>query len=247
MDVLGSVVIFSPAGLILLALLARQSFRGSLGALAVLLLFLLDSVFLKLTAWAPDFDIVRSSWNWEGKLAAFAFAAAACMALPAQMRAQIGLFRGPHLARWRLLCAAVTLHLMLASLRGFFFGDAAAPDWHTLAYQASMPGFHEELTYRGLWWVLLAYAIDPGRTDAGKIPWRTLAVTTILFASVHAIAWDAVAGITFEPLYFVATGLSALLFGLMQALGRSVWVPVIAHNAGNVIILGWPMFLPIDG
>lgn len=48
-----------------------------------------------------------------------------------------------------------------------------------------MPSLHEELTFRGVWWVLLALAID--RTDGEGVQWKALAVTTLLFGSVHAV------------------------------------------------------------
>jgi uncharacterized protein len=213
--------------------------------LVVLLLFLADGVLLRIVEWAPATNLIESPWNWEGKFAAFAFALAICLTLPAPMRTQIGLWRGPSLDRWRLLWVLLVLHLVLASLRGLFFGETASPEWRTIAYQISAPGLHEELTFRGLWWVLLARSLDPGRIAAGKIPWWTLAATTTLFGSVHAIGWDAAGGVNFEPLYFVATGVSGLLFGLMQAFGRSVWLPLVAHNLGNAAIFAWPMFLPV--
>ncbi len=219
----------------LFALAARRGAGWRL-VLAFAALYFADALMLNLSAWASWMPLAASDWNWNGKLAALALAMVAIACLPAPLRQDIGLTRLPERRVWGRLAAIFAIVIGLALARTIAFSGHQTFDLETLAFQATMPGLHEEMTFRGLWWVLLLPVLDSAARTSGRMPWGTLAVTTILFGSVHAIDLSPAGDFSFNALFFAATAVSGLLYGLLQAIGRCVWVPVLAHAAVNVAI-----------
>lgn len=224
----------APAAMLTAVLMAAARFRNGWAPLLAGALFLADAVALNIGSWAPELQLPGSSWNWAGKAAGLALALGVLMLLPAPMREKVGLFHVPPRRHWGALVTIVAAVVGLALARTLAFGEHIAFDLGTIAYQATMPGLHEEMTFRGVWWVLLAAAID--RRDGEGIPWGTLAVTTLLFGSVHAIDLSVADGLRVNWLFFVATGVSGFFYGFLQGVGRAVWIPVLAHNLANVAI-----------
>jgi membrane protease YdiL (CAAX protease family) len=164
--------------------------------------------------------------------------------LPTRLRAQVGVFRIPQRSAWLPLIAITSAVCALSFARTAFFGTSTPLQIETIAFQATMPGLHEELAFRGVWWVLLALALDPGQINEGKIPRWTLFATTLLFGAVHAIDLTPQGELAINWLFFGATAMSGLLYGLLQGIGRAIWIPVIVHNLANTIIYGWQMSMP---
>ncbi|MFT3811233.1 MAG: CPBP family glutamic-type intramembrane protease [Micropepsaceae bacterium] len=236
-SLLDAVAELAPAGVLILIALAGRGFARWPFALAFVALYFGDAVLLNLRDWSPWPPVMGGAWNWDGKAAALALALAAIVCLPAGVRGEIGLARAPERGvRGRLWLIGLIV-VGIAAARTLAFSGHQPFDPETLAFQATMPGLHEELTFRGLWWVLLLPVLDGGRAGQGRLPWGTLAVTTILFGSVHAIDLTPAGAFSFNALFFAATAVSGLLYGLLQAIGRCVWVPVIAHAAANLAIV----------
>lgn len=235
---------FAPAAAIAVLALVSRRFERAWVVPLVFALFVADALMLDIRSWAPDAPLPSGVWNWQGKIAALLLALSALAILPATQLSEVGLFAAPpRSARPRLLTlAAVVCGLALA--RSVYFGGSEPFSAETLAFQATMPGLHEELTFRGLWWVLFAFALDPGRIAQGKIPWWTLAATTVLFAAVHAIDLTPQGAFKIEWPFFAATAISGVLYGLLQAIGRAVWIPILVHNLANTLIYAWQMSLP---
>ena len=206
-------------------------------------LFVIDAMLLNITTWASTVDIFPGRWNWEGKIAALVFALIVLSALPGEQREGVGLTATPPRRRWFALLVVSATACGFALARTVYFSEPEGLDFGTLAYQATLPGLHEELTFRGVWWVLLGAMLDPERVSEDRIPWRTLAATTVLFASVHAVDFAVDGALSIDWLYFAATSISGLSYGLLQAIGRAVWVPILVHGLVNVTIYGWQMGL----
>ena len=196
-------------------------------------LFLVDYVLLNITVWAPGSHLSTSHWNWEGKFASILFGLAALTLAPQWLVDRIGLFRLPTPSRWLpvLLILAVYLGARIYLLSKY---GGESFDLDSVLYQATMPGLDEELWFRGILWGLLAYSLDPEASENGTMPWLTLLTTTILFGWVHA-ASIGVSGFEFDWERFMWPTLSGFVFGLLQGVGRSLWVPIFAHNAGNTL------------
>jgi membrane protease YdiL (CAAX protease family) len=103
-------------------------------------------------------------------------------------------------------------------------------------FEATLPGVQEELSFRGVWWVLLLSAFQ-NPTNSDRFPRETLVVTTILFGSVHALHILPGGGISIDWLIFAATATSGFFYGLIQANGKSLWIPISVHTAANLAIL----------
>lgn len=232
----------APAGLIVLALLAWRRGRHVRAAVAFVALYFADAVVTGIGVWAPGLQVPGSGWNWTGKAAGLLLAAGAFLMLPAAMRGQVGLFRLPPRRRWLELAFVTGVLVTFAVGRTLAFSGGAPFSVETLAFQASMPGLHEEMTFRGVWWVLLAAVLDRGERE-DSFPWWTLIATTLLFGCVHAVDVTET-GIRIEWLFLAATLVSGLLYGLLQGLGRALWVPVLAHGLVNVAISLCQMFVP---
>lgn len=225
-----------PAAVLILAALVRRGFAPWVFALVFGVLFFADSLLLSIHDWSSSVPLIGAVWNWDGKLAALVLAVIAIACLPPAMRAEIGLGRAPeHRVRLRLWLIGA-LAVALAVARTLAFSGHRPFDEETLAFQATMPALHEELTFRGLWWVLLLPVLDGDRKGTG-LPWGTLIVTTILFGSVHAIDLTPTGDFSFNALFFAAIAVSGFLYGLLQAVGRCIWVPILAHAAVNVAIV----------
>lgn len=240
-DALGE---FAPAAAIAVLVLAGRRFERAWALPLVFALFVADALLLDIHAWYPDAPLPSGVWNWQGKITALLFALSALALLPRARLAEVGLFVMPPKSAWpRLLTIAVVI-CALALARSIYFGKPEPFSVETLAFQATMPGLHEEMTFRGLWWVLFALALDPGRTTAGKFPWWTLAATTMLFAAAHAIDLTPQGTFTIEWPFFAATAVSGALYGLLQGIGRAIWIPILVHNLANTLIYAWQMSLP---
>lgn len=226
----------APAALIVIVVLAARRLEGAWAAGLFVLLFFADALLLNIRTLAPGLPLPASPWNWAGKLAAFGLALGALALLPAPLRTQAGLFRLPPRKAVLPLIIVSLATIGLALARTVAFAQHQVLDGETLLFQATMPGLHEELTFRGVWWILLTRALEPAKAETG-IPWRTLATTTILFGAVHAIALTPTGALSINWLFFAATALSGLLYGLLQGLGRAVWIPILTHNLVNVGIV----------
>ena len=235
---------FAPSALIALVVLARRGFQRAWIVVLVGALYLADAFLLNIRVWLPGLPHPPGAWNWDGKLAALLLALVVLAVLPTRLRAQVGIFRIPHRATWIPLIAIAGAICALAFARTALFSSSAPFEIETIAFQATMPGLHEELAFRGVWWVLLAFALDPGQISEGKIPRWTLLATSLLFGAVHAIDLTAQGEVAIDWLFFAATALSGWLYGLLQGIGRAIWIPVVAHNLANIIIYAWQMSMP---
>lgn len=199
----------------------------------VAMLYVADYTLLNITEWLHGAHLSSSHWNWEGKFASILLGLCALAVAPRAIYEQAGLFRLPDRSRWPIILVTLAAYL---GVRGWLLSVNGGEAFHaeSALYQATMPGLDEELWYRGILWGLLAATLDPGRIEQGRMPWLTLAVTSFWFGWVHAasatlssvsINWDA----------FIWPAISGLVFGLLQGLGRSLWLPMAAHNAGNTM------------
>lgn len=228
-----AVVVFAPAGIFaaIIGLVRGRSNWALLGLLFVL--FTADFVVLRITDIWPETHVVPSHWNYPGKIASLLFGLLVLAALPRRLYDQIGLFRWPNARRWMALAipAVAVIAFAVSTAR---FGDPAF-NWDNVIYQGTLPGFDEELHYRGLWWVLFASFLEPERQDDGRIPWLTLLVTSGLFGWAHAASFDPAIGLVFDFDKFQGPAIIGACLGLTQALGRAVWIPMVVHNLFNVV------------
>jgi uncharacterized protein len=177
-------------------------------------------------------DLIGGDWNWQGKLLAAA-ATLAVAAIPALgwRAASLTLRQAPG----SLLPALVVCVLYIG-----FFGAVAVvfpndpPSTETVAFQVTMPGFEEEIFYRGALLLMLARAFT-GRLSALGVEWHWGAIlSSVLFGLVHAFGFSNGA-FSFDPLTMALTGVPSLIGVWLVLRTRSVLLPVVLHNLGNTI------------
>ena len=210
------------------ALLFRNSFSLKwLGA--ALLLYLVYDFFLS-RAYGQVPNVIGEDWNWTGKLMAIGFSLIIA-SLPAFGWKRVGLTLRQAPGSWP---AYVVTALMSALFFYFAYttGDGVPDSIETIAFQWTMPGFDEELFYRG---ILLLALNEAFRTKANilwaPIGWGGL-ITSVLFGVIHALAFDDGAW-SFDWMTFAMTGVPSLILLWLREKTGSILLPVIAHNVAN--------------
>lgn len=101
----------------------------------------------------------------------------------------------------------------------------------TLLFQITLPGFDEEIMFRG---VLLGLMCSCLRND---VPiWRNPAIliTSVLFGLVHALTVND-GPISFSISSFIWTGMIGYGLGYMTLKTRSILLAIVAHNLCNFL------------
>jgi len=223
-----------PAFILLILIMIAKS-RRDVGAAALLFaLYLVDALCLQISHWLPQTAVAGTHWNWSGKIASALFALGALSVLPQTAFNQVGLFRWPEPSAWLRILVILAFIVGFAVARGQLGHEPFSLE--TLAFQATMPGLAEETAYRGVWWIVLALALDRPAIDNGTTPWSTLIVISLLFASVHSISLSESGAVLIDAPAAAATALAATLYGLLQSTGRALWLTILAHNLSNVIL-----------
>lgn len=128
-------------------------------------------------------------------------------------------------------------YIVLALLCGFFFymaisGADGRDDWETIAYQWTMPGFDEEIFYRGVLLLAMNKAFGARVTIAGAPIGYGGILTSILFGLAHGMSYED-NGFEFEAVNFAVTGAPSLLLLWIREKTGSVVLPIIGHNVAN--------------
>lgn len=170
-------------------------------------------------------------WNWSGALLALGGAFWVATALvrrgglawrdmgftwaqqPGTLRPALGVAAAALLVQWLLTLSGAHTPVPVSA--------------ETWLYQATLPGLVEETLFRGLLLALLDRAF-PARTRifGAAVGWGG-AVVTLLFVLLHGPTAGALAGVL--P--------AALLYLWLRARTGSLVLPVLVHNAWNVLAL----------
>lgn len=241
---------FASAGLfggifLVLALPGVRQREARAWVIAVLLVVLLDYLvtLLPLTSgWNGSLQ-----FNWVGKaLDVFALVAITVWLVVTQRLAaqDIGLTLRQSPGTDRVLLYGVLPYLVvLAVLAATWLGNATPAQRETLAFEATMPGLTEELCYRGL---LLGIfnRMFIGRVSllGAPIGYGAIAVS-LVFGLLHGLALDASYHLSFDPVTTAFTGLIGFWLAWLRMRTGSLVVPVLVHNATNVILEAVPKLL----
>lgn len=213
------------------AIFLRRDFRIGwfLAALAISLIY---AALLTRGFWQLPDPFSASRWNWSGKGLAIA-GTLIVMSLPAfgWRRCGMTLDQGAH---WRWpLGVLVGLILLILGL-SLYFGDGQAASADTIAFQWTMPGFDEELYYRGTLLLALNEAFRPRiRVLGAPIGYGGL-LATFAFGLTHALSIRG-GEVSFDIMAMAMTGVPALILLWLRERTGSLLMPVIGHNAANGI------------
>lgn len=215
------------AGAILWVAFARRGIRIGWFAAALGLYVAYDAFLSRFYGLVPN--VIGENWNWTGKLMALG-AMLLVAAIPAIGWRRAGLTLRQNPGAWTAWAALAVLTAII-----FYFAVTMGngrSDWETIAFQWTMPGFDEELFYRGVLLLALNEAFS-GRLKifGAPIGFGGL-LTCILFGAIHALAWTEGA-VEFDPITFALTGGPAIILLWMRERTGSILAPVIGHNVAN--------------
>ncbi len=170
-------------------------------------------------------------WNWPGAL----LAAAGAAWLASQMQRRAGLSWAEMGLTWRQregslrpACGVAALALAAHALTLHFSSSPGAglPPG-TWLYQATLPGVMEELVFRGLGLALADRVWPPRWQRLGvRLGWGAVLVSAV-FVLLHGPS----------PQALVAVLPAALLYLWLRAFTGSLVLPVLVHNAWNLMVV----------
>lgn len=213
------------------ALVANRSRRF---ALAALFLFLLAFDYV-VTTLLIAYDVLAlpgADWNWTGKVFSLTWAFLFLRFGPLTSR-DVGLTlkqRSGSVVPAFVITSAIVVVSMAS---GAALAGDMAYSIETLLYHLTMPGFAEELAYRGIFLALLHRALSAGRE--GPVHWWPAIITTLAFGFAHGLALDGWA-ITFSSVDFVLSLLAAAAFVWLRELTGSLVFPMLGHNVSNTAL-----------
>ena len=218
---------------LLAAVVARGRIHWGWLVSALILMAVYDALLTRgygtipLTLWSSD-------WNWEGKLMGLALGlVVASLPWLGWKRVGLTLKQDRRGLPGALMLSAVLVALLLG-LALYFPGQGFDAD--SLAFQLTMPGFDEELFYRGVLLLMLNEAFGrPVRVLGAPMGWGA-ALTALAFGLTHALGYQD-GGFTFDWAPMATTGLAGLLLVWLREKTGSVLLPVLLHNYGNAVFM----------
>lgn len=184
-----------------------------------------------------DFTIFPSQrWNWTGKSASLIAAMLFIYFNPILSNNDIGFtsYFKPSVLFSVLLVGGIALFLRL--MLKIISKDFHSFNIETFAFQVTLPGFCEEVIYRGILLGLLNQIYQPVITIfKAKIGWGFL-IVSVVFGLVHGITLNKLWQISFNSQRCCMTmGLGLILAWLNQRSG-SLLPSVVFHNLWNLIV-----------
>jgi membrane protease YdiL (CAAX protease family) len=176
---------------------------------------------------APRLD--HGQWNWSSKIFSILFALAIFFAFRLS-RQEVGFVLPKDSPSWGWTVLCILGAVLFDGVLNYIYRTHQAPGLATIAYQATMPGISEELTYRGIGFALVQ------RAFAGTRGWWAKAapvlIPSLVFGLLHTYSpKSGLAHLEWSGFLF------SLPLGLWFAWGRlrtgSLLGPVLAHNAAN--------------
>ena len=157
-------------------------------------------------------------WNWTGKLASIVFSLVVMQVWLG--RAEVG---------WRL---PATRQAIIWTVAGIVVGAALGvpaellvpggrPDVETYLFEATLPGFDEELVFRGIAIALLIRAFFDGSNDR-RAPLLAMLVSTLWFTTAHV-------------LYLDHGHLRVSWSRILDVLPLGLWLTVIRLRSGSLL------------
>lgn len=214
---------------LLLLFMKERTRENYFRILSVILCYFICNLALTVQFHIDFLNIIGGNWNWDGKIYGIIWGIAAYFIFRNQFSENdFFTFRqnkdGLKPAIW-----AAVLVIGIPTLLGAL--NTKEFNLETLLFQITMPGFDEEIMFRG---VLLGLMCSCLRND-GPI-WRNPAnlITSILFGLVHALNVDG-GSVSFSISSLIWTGMIGYGLGYMTLKTRSILLAIVAHNLCNFL------------
>jgi membrane protease YdiL (CAAX protease family) len=200
-----------------------------------------DEFFLDL----PDFrndplDFIGGHWNWTGKLFELVIAllfAAVLIGTRKFSRQDFGLTFSQRPGTARATVSVVVPYLAVMMAIVWMTSPHDVPDKESWAFQLTMPGFAEELYFRGVLLALFDRMYAGRKTVLGAPLGFGAIATTIAFAFTHGFGVDRSLAVDFSVMPMIFPFVGSFVAVWIRARSGSLVVPVAAHNASNVLAM----------
>jgi len=191
----------------------------------------------------PDFLYSNAGlvlhWNWPSKVFGISFGVLVATIYIKKVEGvelkSIGLtFKQNSNSITKSLVLLFILAVILNIGKTFYFPFG---EIETLLYQATMPGFDEELMFRAILLFVLARAVVSSEFSlaGAKLNWACIFIS-VLFGLIHGLKYSNGAfGVSVFTI--LATGLLGFCFVWSRQLSGSIVLPIIIHNCLNVSLL----------
>jgi len=177
----------------------------------------------------PTFDIIKGSWNWDGKIYGIILGVVFYFLFRKLFRENDFFTLRQNKENFKPALVGAIIMVLLSSIVWFIFGKSEF-NFETLAFQISIPGIDEEIFFRGLLLGLLASALKEKVSFLGN---PSVLLTAILFGFMHVLKIDKNNSIGFDLIYFLQTGLAGYVWGWITIKSRSILLAIFSHNFSN--------------
>lgn len=175
------------------------------------------------------FDIIESSWNWDGKMYGVILTILFYFLFRKMFRDNDFFTLKQQKEAFKPALVAAIIMVVLSTAVWAVFGQSEF-DLETLAFQITIPGIDEELFFHGLLLGLLASALRERVSFIGN---PSVLLIAVLFGCMHALKIDKNDSVGFDLIYFLQTGLAGYVWGWITIKSRSVLLAILSHNLSN--------------
>ncbi|KIC04072.1 hypothetical protein OA88_01125 [Flavobacterium sp. JRM] len=197
-----------------------------------LLIFTCYQIILKVPIEYKVFQIINGKRNWTGKLLGISFGLLTYLLLYQKLKPFIFLRfkQEPKTLLKTILASSIMICIAFFS----YFDSAKDFDIEILMFQLTMPGFDEEIMFRGiLLGLLLTCLQDKIRMRERSFGNPSILIIGVLFGLVHGFSITNSFQLKFEFYPFIWTFVSGYIWSWVTVESKSILLPIISHNVTN--------------
>ncbi|VAX27428.1 hypothetical protein MNBD_IGNAVI01-1481 [hydrothermal vent metagenome] len=216
--------------------------RDSFNTIIVFILFFFINELLLYSYTIETFHFFDQNWNWSGKTLAILGSILFLIFYKKYPSVEYGItfHQQPGSIRFSLIILSV--FIFTAILIGFFASDVTSFNLETLIFQLTVPGFDEELAFRGIMIGLLSQVlVSDWKIKKLNLGNPSILITSILFGLVHGLQLDKDFNLSFNLAYFLWTFSIGFALGWVFVKSKSLLFPIILHNTLNFVMNLIPM------
>lgn len=197
-------------------------------------IFIFYQIVLKLPMRFQELQIIHGKWNWTGKLFGIITGLTLYYILRKKLK-PFDFFRCKQdtqsLKKTILLTTVITCFAFFS-----FFGTTKQFDIETLIYQLTLPGFDEEIMFRGiLLGLLLTCFKDAIIIDKKNYGNPSILFIGLLFGLAHGLGIEDNFDLKFELFPFIFTFMNGYIWSWITMESKSILQATISHNVSNFI------------
>lgn len=209
----------------------RKSKENYLRIFLFSIIYIFYQIVLILPRFVPGLNFIDSKWNWEGKILGILFGIVCYFVFRNFFKENDFFTLRQNMENFKKTLLVAVFAVLIVTIIAYFMGSSEF-NGETLAFQLTMPGIDEEIMFRGILLGLLMTALRdkfPFLDNPGVL------LTAVLFGFMHALTMDKDYSISFEPIYFIHTGIGGFIFGWITLKTRSILLAVLVHGAANFL------------